>query len=346
MSELVFLRLPRQDDDSVSNMPPQSRSAYIHYILPAEQTAIEREGLNPQDISKQRRYIGVLGGFLIEPVNETARICLSTEIESCLGSFERLVELGQFYYIHCVRRFKSAADLTPRMSSRPSLDSLAEEITPHLVTTLQNHSEAKRLALFRDGFQCILTGKFDLGMWCKYPSKFPLGAASRLAPTHCTHIIPEPVNKLTPFANPEAKLATGFSSILERFGYPDAWSELNGHKCHRLSNALTLSGEAHMLMDRLCLWFESTGEGNGWPAQITFKVRDDLGIPGILPPKEGSMDLPHPDFLALHATCCKVAHLAGAAETLEDSALHRGLAQDGSSADMLFEELYSLVDPM
>ncbi|KAH9945326.1 uncharacterized protein BXZ73DRAFT_96312 [Epithele typhae] len=348
MSDMVSHRLPPQDDESVSRMPPQSLSAYILYILPAERTAIEKEGPNPQDISKQRRYIGVLGGFLIEPVNEMARSCISVDIEKCEGSYERLVDLGQFYYVHYIRHFKSTGGPTPRSSShpsRPSFDGLAKEIVPQLIHTPQNHSQAKQLALFRDG--------------C---------AASRLTPTHCSHIIPESLNKFTPSANPEAKreLAAGFWSILERFGYPDALKELNGHKCHRLSNVLTLSEESHTLMDRLCLWYESTGEpntynlktyppelraGNGWPAQVTFKIRDDLGIPGLPRPEEDHSELPNPDYLALHAACCKVAHLSGAAEPLEDSIFHdpeshRVLAQDGSSADVLYEELYRLVDPV
>ncbi|KAH9941655.1 uncharacterized protein BXZ73DRAFT_41691 [Epithele typhae] len=361
MAKKVSLRLPRPDDDSVSRMPPQSRSTYINHILPAEKTAIDKEGPNPQHISVERRYVGVLGGFLIEPVNETARGCLSVDIENHQGSYEKLVELGRFYYNNYIRHFKSAAVPTPKTPShpsRPSFDRVADEIAPRLVHIPHNHSEAKKLALFRDGCQCMLTGKFEDSMVEEYPSRFPPGAESWLAPTRCAHIIPESINTFTPSTNPEVKLrravdlAAGFWSVLERFGYPNARTELSGRKCHRLSNVLTLSVEAHVVMGRLCLWFESTGEvcpGNGWPAQVTFQVRDDLGIPELLRPKEGGSELPNPDYLALHAACCKVAHLSGA--PLEGSIFHgpeshRVLAQDGSSVVVLCEELYRLVGPM
>jgi hypothetical protein len=49
--------------------------------------------------------------------------------------------------------------------------------------------------------------------------------------------------------------------------------------------------------------------------------------------------LPNPDYLRIHAACCRVAHLSGAAEymdkILEDLEDMRVLSNDGSSARLL-----------
>ncbi|KAH9942372.1 uncharacterized protein BXZ73DRAFT_97786 [Epithele typhae] len=311
MSMQAFPRLPRQDDELVIRMPLQPHSAYIAYILPAEDQAIENESSKRQTtISRERRNIRILGGFLLEPVNELACHRLSAEIKTCQGSHEKLVSLGQFYYDNYIRHFKSAAEPTPRTSahpSRPSFDRVADEIEPQLVPTPQNHSKAKK--------------RIDV--------------------------------------------AKGLWAVLTRFGYPTAWIELNGNNCHRLCNLLTLSTLAHEQMDKLDLWFESTSTPNTyyvkthppdlleqykWPAQVTFTVRNDLDIPGLGPPKEG-LGFAQSRLPCASRGCCKVAHMAGAAEPLEDSIFHdpeshRVLAQDGGSADLLFDELSCLADPV
>ncbi|KAH9925372.1 uncharacterized protein BXZ73DRAFT_50074 [Epithele typhae] len=191
-------------------MPPQSRSAYVAYILPAEDQAIERERPNRTTISRERRNIGILGGLLLEPVNERARSCLSAEIKSCQGSYEKLVELGQFYYINFIRHFKSAAVRTPRMASPPSrssFESAVDETGPQLAPTPQNHSTAKKHALFRDGCQCMLTGKYDVELVTQHRNKFPSDLWLRIEPTRCTHIIPESVNN---FADDSKKVGHHF----------------------------------------------------------------------------------------------------------------------------------------
>jgi hypothetical protein len=59
---------------------------------------------------------------------------------------------------------------------------------------------------------------------------------------------------------------------------------------------------------------------------ITFQTEKDLASP-------------NPDYLRIHAACCRVAHLSGAAEhmdkILEDLEYMRVLSEDGSSAHVL-----------
>lgn len=60
-------------------------------------------------------------------------------------------------------------------------------------------------------------------------------------------------------------------------------------------------------------------------------------------PDEDKLPLPSPAYLKLHAACCQVAHLSGAAEyvkkfyrDMEDTQV---LAHDGSAAKLLEEAL-------
>jgi len=54
---------------------------------------------------------------------------------------------------------------------------------------------------------------------------------------------------------------------------------------------------------------------------------------------ESNLPLPNPEYLRIHAVCCRVAHLSGAAEQmdkiLEDLEDMQVLSKDGSSAHAL-----------
>ncbi|KAH9925376.1 uncharacterized protein BXZ73DRAFT_49977, partial [Epithele typhae] len=234
---------------------------------------------------------------------------------------------------------KSAAVRTPRMASPPSrssFESAVDETGSELAPTPQNHSTAKKHALFRDGCRCMLTGKYDVDLMKQYPDKFPF---ELITSTRCVHIIPEQTLILLADG-----LAKGFWAVLARFGYPTAWIELNGRNCHRLCNLLTLSLNAHEEMGTLDLWFESTSTLNTYDV----KTHPPLLRKAYDWPAQGGLDLPDPDYLALHAACCKIAHMAGAAKAVKDSIIYGPesycvLAQDGSSADLLFDELSWLV---
>jgi len=68
---------------------------------------------------------------------------------------------------------------------------------------------------------------------------------------------------------------------------------------------------------------------------VTFSTTDAEHLP-----------VPSRELLALHATCCKVAHFSGAAEYIErtyrDAEEMGVLASDGTSGDMLNYALSSL----
>ena len=72
---------------------------------------------------------------------------------------------------------------------------------------------------------------------------------------------------------------------------------------------------------------------------VTFSTSDPEKLP-----------VPAPELLALHATCCKVAHFSGAAEYIDEiyhDADEMGvLSADGASGDVLTYMLLSLSKPV
>jgi hypothetical protein len=76
----------------------------------------------------------------------------------------------------------------------------------------------------------------------------------------------------------------------------------------------------------------------GYPPTVTFTTPDPVNLP-----------VPSQRYLGLHAACCKVARLSGAAEAADllyrDLETTKSLAEDGSSRDIL-QRLTSLVAVM
>ena len=83
---------------------------------------------------------------------------------------------------------------------------------------------------------------------------------------------------------------------------------------------------------------------HGFRSPVQFTVHD-LEFPGLPRPDAAHLLLPNPRYLEVHAACCKVAHMSGAAEYLEmmvrDIENIGVLAEDGGSADVLMYAIYS-----
>lgn len=73
----------------------------------------------------------------------------------------------------------------------------------------------------------------------------------------------------------------------------------------------------------------------------------DVDIPGFPRPPPEYLPLPDPRFLALHAACCKVAQMSGAAEYVDkmdrDLEEMQVLGEDGGSADVLVYAMSKLL---
>jgi hypothetical protein len=119
--------------------------------------------------------------------------------------------------------------------------------------------------------------------------------------------------------------------------------ELRGKNIHRLENIMTLDSPIHHYFDTLRFWLEPTvstkssiteqsatektpffsGHTSSIPHLLRGpfnpkRLRYDLSEFIVLTtPDAARLPLPNPDYLALHASCCRIAHGSGAAGFLE-----------------------------
>ncbi|RDB27559.1 hypothetical protein Hypma_003853 [Hypsizygus marmoreus] len=300
-------------------------------------------------------YARILGYLLLEGPTDEARSAIANEIVSCKND-EALAANGKFYLDHLIRIFKKGKGPTPSSHvSPPSFDALKDIVAQCLEKPIVNYEDAKAKALARDGYRCLASGTYDLAAErVKELRDRVIMEKAETAETNCAHIFPESTN-LNLSTDKDCELnrkhvyATSVWAVLDRFGYENLRFDLNGNNIHRLENVLTLSTNVHGKFDTLKVWFEavenkentyklnSTWDGHLnslYPGEVTFTTPDS------------NLPLPSPTYLHIHATCCKVAHLSGAGEYLDE--IHRKfddskvLSQDGSSAEMFSHALLPL----
>ncbi|KAG7443750.1 uncharacterized protein BT62DRAFT_1078240 [Guyanagaster necrorhizus] len=160
--------------------------------------------------------------------------------------------------------------------------------------------EAKKSALARDNYRCILSGTMDK------KSYFDVPTSSLSLPTsnQDIFILFRYSVKLTLVSRKTTLRMHGLSSS-ERFGFPNILQDLRGEKIHRLENILTLEYNLHLHFDDLTLWLEPTSAQRGrslfkvLPRAVDFtSIQKSLFTTGV---ERG------------HPPCC---HLSGAAEYL------------------------------
>ncbi|KIJ49955.1 hypothetical protein M422DRAFT_65849 [Sphaerobolus stellatus SS14] len=294
----------------------------------------------------------LLGYMVIEAPSVAGRWVISTEIIRSIGD-EEMLDMAVLYNIHFIRcsirnvpQVRSTKGKTPTPShhpSAPSFDNQSDNLLSQLPQTLDSYSKAKRDALIRDGYRCIITGKLDHISVKGGDVAYQDGLLVTI--THASHIIDQSATQnLTEFH--KCEYAASVHAILERFGQLDTVGELNGTGAHRLQNILTLDVAVHQYFDDLELWLDR--EPNDpihcyRPAATADYLL--LEIPTIIHFQSRRADLPLPDpcYLALHAACAKIQHLSGAAEYLSkvfnDIADLKVLAKDGGSADVLYHAI-------
>jgi len=149
-------------------------------------------------------------------------------------------------------------------------------------------------------------------------------------------------------------------AVLDRFGYK-IFDELNGPGIHRLQNVLTMDKNVHTYFDRLKVWFEPVGFVSNSPFHVNHGFDHDFqDTPNtyrlcatyphyikrswnttvtFTTPDPEKLPLPSPEYLGLHAACCRVANLSGAGEhidrILREMEDIQVLSQDGTSAEVL-----------
>ncbi|TBU63545.1 hypothetical protein BD310DRAFT_916629 [Dichomitus squalens] len=114
---------------------------------------------------------------------------------------------------------------------------------------------------------------------------------------------------------------------------------------------MTLDTLIHDLFDKMSLWFLTESEPNVYRVAIAphcEAVRHPHNIPAVVHfTAHSNSPLPSPKYLAIHAACCRVAHMSGAAEYVE--AIYRDmeklqvLSEDGASAPPTSSRTLSIV---
>jgi len=139
---------------------------------------------------------------------------------------------------------------------------------------------------------------------------------------------------------------------MEVFVQPGFRDELNGIKIHRLSNILTMANLLHTSFDQLDLWLEAVpGQPNTYLVRAAHDILSrELPISVTFQSQHPDLELPDPRYLEMHAACCRVAHMSGAAGYLDDilddldEGKTRVLSEDGSSGKLLDFSLLTSMD--
>ncbi|KAJ6460399.1 hypothetical protein C8R47DRAFT_1027785 [Mycena vitilis] len=292
----------------------------------------------------------VLGHTMMQTTSQEGLLHLGRAIKSCVDD-DQLIKVGKFYWRYLIKLFHKAKGQTPNPSEHPSRPSFEEQrVLISLDMHPVDHTTSKEQALQRDGSRCLLTGAYD--KTDRRAEKFAhmTLTGQKSVSLQAAHIIPEGLNNLTQSSinyaeesellklfgvevgdDPEKNInqSTTMRTMVSTFGSPDLVDELQGVDIHRLENILTINADDHDSMDKLLLWFEATGALN----EYDICLRDEGEWPQrpVDPPSlhvfqavrrvtfRGTPELPAPSprYLALHAACCRIAHLSGAADHLE-----------------------------
>ncbi|KAJ8588954.1 hypothetical protein M405DRAFT_792280 [Rhizopogon salebrosus TDB-379] len=317
--------------------------------------ASDTRGHKPSELVCAR----LLGYMLIHAPVDTGRDYLAKAILSCTDDDDGLKRLGKFYFDHFIRLFKSAKGPTPSPSlhpSRPSFDDDQEALKYGLVEAPKDQSTAKKHALIRDDYRCIVTGNTDFHSEENIPHIAERFLHERVPTvyTQAAHIFPVSTNKRIATdeeRHPNTDYAATAWAVADRFGGVKVTEELNGAKIHHLGNVMTMQVDVHMKFDSLTIWFEET-VCCGTPNKYNICGRREASLVGLPPTvtfttTDPRLPLPDPRYLRVHAACARVAHLSGAGECIDrvirDLQYTDVLATDGSSAEMLdFALMHSL----
>ncbi|GJE94032.1 hypothetical protein PsYK624_102000 [Phanerochaete sordida] len=359
---MPFLPLPPLLETSIRHsVNPQLKSAY-NSVVEAERRAAG----NDTDIMHAR----VVGYLMIalhdfrETLKDSA-IERVSEVRLLLDAkpVTAVYELGLWYRTRLLRAFqKSKGPLSPssQHSSRPSFTTPEDMLKDTLAGSGKDHRSAKRRALARDGFRCMLSGKFDGTSVEDLPILEPQAQTIGMVTTNCCQILSEStlqdVDPENPDRDDKREYAAAVLAVLDslRLGavVRDALKQ-NG--AHHLSNVLTMSLQLHDLFDKFNLWLEGTGR----PHEYKICVSNDAWLvdSGITTRTvrfrvhaedvdEETLPLPDPALLALYATCARVVNMSGAAEYMHiydsDADDMQVLAENGSSNGVLLEKMRSV----
>ncbi|KAJ7899753.1 hypothetical protein B0H13DRAFT_2518435 [Mycena leptocephala] len=368
MSSLTSLADVNFDHDGKSLWPN---------ILSAEEAALKVAPTKP-GAKYNDRLIGirVLGFFLLDlwqhsqhsfgliPYKQVIKqIASSLSIPGCtVGSKEEAEAQHEKLQTLGLSVERRPDPQTIRTSFSPSLDVVRDRIIAENKTPTTAGS-ARKNALLRDGYRCMLTGQYDFDSAKLYPELNGRAAADGVskAVTQCAHIFSETAQE----GEQKTDYASSAMAILRVFGLDAKAESLVGDNVHKHFNILTMRSDLHYVFDHLEFWLEEViGEASKLPSENTYNVvspQNNVFQMGLPPPVRVKFRvdpdvvaacaanntelpaLPSPSLLAIRAACSRVAHMSGAAEQidqilrdLEDTPV---MAEDGGSAHLLASRL-------
>ncbi|KAJ8584280.1 hypothetical protein M405DRAFT_747326 [Rhizopogon salebrosus TDB-379] len=309
-----------------------------------------------------------LGYMILEAPTDHGRDNISRQIIDCVDEDEQ-VELMKFCIGHLVRFRTRVENHTSSPSEYISRPSLTDEqcMQDSLHEGPQFHAKAKEMALFRDGYRCVLTGICDTTSYIhneevrtacdmRYYANIE-GARKtniRIKPTLLAHIFPEATSAWALGKSQGGDKHQYAATVpMQRYGEGSIQEEeeFDGSMVHCMENVMTLSIDAHYLFNKLQLWLEELLTPHTYRVKAVFPVRY-LGIPEIVTfttPDSVHLPLPSPRCLYLHAVCARVVQLSGAGpymqtilQDMDDMDDMCALESDGSSADVLEFSLMKL----
>ncbi|KAF9645735.1 hypothetical protein BDM02DRAFT_3262713 [Thelephora ganbajun] len=330
MSPLPTLESPQFRESGVCELP--NAASMYEKILRAEAQAVQ-DGAN-ENVMLAR----VVGHLLLELHarrgilgNQPCETIIDEVIPSSTGHGDGdnvVFEVGRQYRDHLIlRKSTEQCRYSPPSShpSRSSYDKLEDMIKDTLESSSQDYRTAKKKALARDGFRCMITGLFDMTSLKHNAELQRRGETLGGMPivVQASHILSESMtqgiglNEKGSIAN-KTDYAAGVLAILSQFGLgylSGALAAVNG--VHEVWNLLSLQCDLHSDFDSLNLWFESTGEPNRYKICV-FDVeieqfirlnskRPETSGPGAsmvvdFSPNQENAPPPDPQLLALHAT--------------------------------------------
>ncbi|KAK0440114.1 hypothetical protein EV421DRAFT_808374 [Armillaria borealis] len=300
----------------------------------------------------------VLGYALIYSPSIKGKACLAEEISSCDGDNELLAGLSYLYIMAMIRIFKNPTDEIPTPTSvhspRPSFQVTADDIAVLLSQPTASSSNAKKLALARDNYRCILSGNvdtnsFDTGLTT-------VNETERITDIQLGHIFGELMSNcivgMTDAAQKKLDWAASAADVVKRFGDISVVEELNQTNIHSAQNTFTVSPEFNGPFDRLRISLQPVGHEDSNAYQINTYPPNRYALYG-LPERvtlmdasaSGQIPLPSRRYFQLHDACAKISHLSGGGEVVEqlfrDVEDLKVLAEDGGSSDLLSLALLS-----
>ncbi|EAU81019.1 hypothetical protein CC1G_13484 [Coprinopsis cinerea okayama7 len=317
------------------------------------------------DLGEQRNLVlcRILGYLLHHTPTDKARASVAEGIIACNGDDGKLLEFGEAFLSFIRFLHSNTAKTRTPPGDRFNRDLRVEDAKGSSVQP-KDHWSAKKYALKRDGYRCMITGAFDAMACDQFPeilAELKDSPSGRWAVTQCSHIFAGVMNRDTDVD--KSNWSASVSTILEKFGYTCILDELQGPNVHRLENVMTLDPNIQGAFHMLRLWFapsvspppllisppprllifqrDPNAEPNTYELEAPepFIIKHFPKIVRFQSSDPENLPLPSPRYLEIHAAFARIAHLAGATDyidrimrDLEDKTV---LANDGSSGELL-----------